>query len=73
MKENKKEFVEKYLQPLIKQADSTVEKVEYHSAVSDEIVAIEYKGNRPAFCVSVTCDSLRAVVLDVVTRLWGKY
>ncbi len=67
--EDKKKFVEEYLQPLIKAADGTVRAVTYHSAGNDEMVAIEYKGGT-AFCVNVTCDSLQAVVLDVIGKLW---
>lgn len=69
MKENKKEFVEKYLQPMIKQADSTVKSVTYHKSVSDEMVAIEYLGG-VSFCVCVTADSKQAIVKDVLREIW---
>lgn len=69
MSENKKEFVEKYLQPMIKQADSTVESVIYRKSVFDEIVDVEYKGGF-SFCVCVTADSKQAIVKDVLRGIW---
>ena len=44
MREDKKEFVEKYLQPMIKQADSTIKSVTYRKSGFDEIVDVEYIG-----------------------------
>lgn len=70
MKENKKEFVEKYLQPMIKKADSTIKSVTYRkSAVFDEIVEVEYIGGL-SFCVCVTADSKQAIVKDVLRGIW---
>lgn len=69
MKENKKEFVEKYLQPMIKEADSTVKAVTYHKSASDEMVAVEYLGG-VSFCVCVTADSKQAIVKDVLREIW---
>ena len=69
MKENKKEFVEKYLQPMIKEADSTVKSVTYRKSVFDEIVDVEYIDGF-GFCVCVTADSKRAIVKDVLREIW---
>ena len=69
MSENKKEFVEKYLQPMIKQADSTVKSVKYRKTGYDEIVDVEYIGGL-SFCVCVTADSKQAIVKDVLRRIW---
>lgn len=68
MREDKKEFVEKYLQPMIKAADSTVKAVTYHKN-GDEMVAIEYIGG-VSFCINVTADSKTAIVKDVLKRIW---
>lgn len=69
MKENKKEFVENYLQPMIKEADSTVNSVTYRKSAFDEIVDVEYIGGL-SFCVCVTADSKRAIVKDVLRKIW---
>ena len=69
MSENKKEFVEKYLQPMIKQADSRIESVTYRKSVFDEIVDVEYLGG-VSFCVCVTADSKEAIVKDVLRGIW---
>lgn len=69
MKENKKEFVEKYLQPMIKAVDSTVKAVTYRKSAFDEIVDVEYIGGL-SFCVCVTADSKRAIVKDVLREIW---
>lgn len=69
MKENKKEFVEKYLQPMIKEADSTVKAVTYRKLAFDEIVDIEYIGGL-SYCVCVTADSKQAIVKDVLRGIW---
>lgn len=69
MKENKKEFVENYLQPMIKEADSTVNSVTYRKSAFDEIVDVEYIGGL-SFCVCVTADSKRAIVKDVLREIW---
>lgn len=69
MSENKKEFVEKYLQPMIKAADSTVKAVTYYKAAFDEMVAVEYLGGM-SFCVCITADSNQAIVKDVLRRIW---
>lgn len=69
MSENKKEFVEKYLQPMIKQADSIVESVTYRKSEYDEMVIVEYIGGA-TFRVCVTCDSKQAIVKDVLRGIW---
>jgi len=69
MRENKKEFVEKYLQQMIKQADSTVKSVTYRKSGLDEIVDVEYIGGL-SFCVCVTADSKQAIVKDVLRGIW---
>lgn len=69
MSENKKKFVEKYLQPMIKAADSTVKSVTYRKPVFDEIVVVEYIGGA-TFRVCVTCDSKQAIVKDVLKEIW---
>lgn len=69
MSENKKEFVEKYLQPMIKAADSAVKSVTYRKPVFDEIVVVEYIGGA-TFRVCVTCDSKQAIVKDVIKEIW---
>ena len=69
MRENKKEFIEKYLQPMIKQADSTVKSVTYRKSAFDEIVDVEYIGGL-SFCVCVTADSKQAIVKDVLRGIW---
>ena len=69
MKENKKEFVEKYLQPMIKQADSTVKSVTYRKSVYYEMVVVEYIGGA-TFRVRITCDSKQAIVKDVLREIW---
>ena len=69
MTENKKEFVEKYLQPMIKQADRRIESVTYRKSVFDEIVDVEYLGG-VSFCVCVTADSKEAIVKDVLRGIW---
>ena len=69
MKENKKEFVENYLQPVIKQADSTIKSVTYRKSGFDEIVDVEYIGGF-SFCVCVTADSKQAIVKDVLRGIW---
>lgn len=69
MKENKKEFVEKYLQPMIKEADSTVNSVTYRKSAFDEIVDVEYIGGL-SYCVCITCDSKQAIVKDVSREIW---
>lgn len=65
MSENKKEFVEKYLQPMIKEADSTVKAVTYHKSEYDELVSVEYK-HGVMLWICVTCDSKKAIVTDVL-------
>lgn len=69
MSENKKEFVEKYLQPMIKEADSTVKAVTYRKSGYDELVDVEYIGGL-SFCVCVTADSKQAIVKDVLRGIW---
>lgn len=69
MTENKKEFVEKYLQPMIKQADCRIESVTYRKTEYDELVDIEYIGGF-SFCVCVTADSNEEIVKDVLRRIW---
>lgn len=69
MKENKKEFVENYLQPMIKEADSTVNSVTYRKSAFDEIVDVEYIGGLIC-CVCVTADSKQAIVKDVLRGIW---
>lgn len=69
MSKNKKEFVEKYLQPMMKQADSRIKAVTYHQSVYDETVTVEYKGGT-SFCVCVTADSKQAIVKDVFRGIW---
>lgn len=69
MSENKKEFVEKYLQPMIKQADSRIELVTYRKSEYDELVDVEYRGGF-SFCVCVTADSKEAIVKDVLKEIW---
>lgn len=73
MSENKKEFVEKYLQPMIKQADSTVKSVTYHKSGFNEIVDVEYIGGLSfcvCVCVCVTADSKQEIVKDVLRWIW---
>ena len=69
MRENKKEFVEKYLQPMIKEADSTVKSVTYRKSVYDEMVVVEYIGGA-TFRLCITCDSKQAIVKDVLRGIW---
>ena len=69
MKEDKKEFVEKYLQLMIKEADSTVKSVTYRKSAFDEIVDVEYIGGL-SFCVCVTADSKQEIVKDVLRGIW---
>lgn len=69
MKENKKEFVEKYLQPMIKEADSAVKSVTYRDPVYGEMVVVEYIGGA-TFRVCITCDSKQAIVKDVLREIW---
>lgn len=69
MKENKKEFVEKYLQPMIKEADSTVNSVTYRKSAFNEIVDVEYIGGL-SYCVCVMADSKQAIVKDVLREIW---
>lgn len=69
MSENKKEFVEKYLQPMIKQADSAVKSVTYRKSEYDELVDVEYIGGF-IVCVCVTCDSKQVIVQDVLKGIW---
>lgn len=69
MSENKKEFVEKYLQPMIKEADSRIESVTYRKSEYDELVDVEYIGGF-IFCVCVTADSKEAIVKDVLRGIW---
>lgn len=69
MKENKKEFVENYLQPMIKEADSTIKSVTYRKSGFDEIVDVEYIGGL-SFCVFVTADSKQAIIKDVLRGIW---
>lgn len=69
MNENKKEFVEKYLQPMIKQADSRIESVTYRKSEYDELVDVEYISGF-SFCVCVTADSKQAIVTDVLRVIW---
>ena len=69
MREDKKEFVEKYLQPMIKQADSTIKSVTYHKSGFDEIVDVEYICGL-SFFVCVTADSKQAIVKDVLRGIW---
>lgn len=69
MSENKKEFVEKYLQPMIKEADSTVKAVTYRKSEYNELVDVEYIGGF-SFCICVTADSKQAIVKDVLRRIW---
>lgn len=69
MSENKKEFVEKYLQPMIKGADSRIESVTYRKSEYDELVDVEYIGGF-IVCVCVTADSKQAIVKDVLRGIW---
>lgn len=69
MNENKKEFVEQYLQPMIKEADSRIESVTYRKSEYDELVDVEYLGG-VSFCVCVTADSKQAIVKDVLRGIW---
>lgn len=69
MTEHKKEFVEKYLQPMIKEADSRIESVTYRKSEYDELVDVEYKGGF-SFFVCVTADSKEAIVKDVLRGIW---
>ena len=69
MREDKKEFVEKYLQPMIKQADSTIKSCTYRKSGFDEIVDVEYIGGL-SFCACVTADSKQAIVKDVLRGIW---
>lgn len=69
MKENKKEFVEKYLQPMIKKADSDVTAVTYRNSPYEEIVVVEYIGGA-TFRVRVACDSKQSIVKDVLKEIW---
>ena len=69
MREDKKEFVENYLQPMIKEADITVKSVTYRKSGFDEIVDVEHIGGL-SFCVCVTADSKQAIVKDVLRGIW---
>lgn len=64
---NKKLFVEKQLQKLVKAIDSSVQQLIYLKTDTQEIVEICYiTGNKK---VNVTADSLRAIARDVLQSI----
>lgn len=68
-KENKPEFVEKYLKPLVVALGVGVVNVVYRkTSEHDEIVTLIYE-NGYTTDVNVTADSLSAIVRDVMTGL----
>lgn len=66
--QKKQEFVEKYLEPLIKAADCSVESVVYTSD-NGEYVTIRYRQSQYEIRVCVGADSLPALIRDVMKKI----
>ena len=66
--ENKKEFVELYLKPLLQNADLYIVNAVYKKSFRGEYVTITYeKGYQKN--IDVTADSLSAIVRDVFDKV----
>lgn len=64
---NKKLFVEKQLQRLVKAIDPGVQQLIYTTtAVSETVIVCRITGNKR---VDVTADSLKAITIDVLRTL----
>ena len=64
----KKKFVETVLQDVIKAAYPHVKSLVYENIGSGEYVAINFRNYAPGY-VCVDCDSLGAIIKDVIRKL----
>lgn len=64
--EGKRHFVEERLEPLMKGMDPAIESVIYYTAPGIESVIIQNKNPDKNLEVNVACDSVLALVYDVM-------
>ena len=70
--EEKRKFVERYFQKSLKAANPSIETVVYTKPIRPgamEIVTITYRITGDCININVTCDSLNALMRDVLQRL----
>lgn len=67
--ENKRKFVNDYLSPLLQTADDNIVCVDYVATENLETVCVSTAEDE--IVINVTGDSLKAVLTDVIQKLYG--